>query len=117
MCMMQHCIRFSRTPQLFSSNLYLLSSHVITLLTNFNYFQVHAKNTDIENTKMVTEMQSFKNLDVNKESMLTHFKEEVGRLQQCLSEKEKLQKEMLVHSSNMVRTVISEGKLFSTMSS
>lgn len=64
-------------------------------------YKVHAKNTDIENTKMVTEMQSFKNLDVKKESMLTHFKEEVGRLQQCLLEKEKLQKEMLVHSSNM----------------
>ncbi|XP_078276733.1 tax1-binding protein 1 homolog B isoform X2 [Rhinoraja longicauda] len=63
-------------------------------------YKVHAKNTEIENTKLVTEMQSFKNLDVNKESMLTHFKEEVGRLQQCLSEKEKLQKEMLVHSSD-----------------
>ncbi|XP_051871775.1 tax1-binding protein 1 homolog B isoform X2 [Pristis pectinata] len=64
-------------------------------------YKVHAKNTEIENTKLVTEMQSFKNLDANKESMLTHLKEEVGRLQQCLSEKEKLQREMLVNSSNM----------------
>ncbi|XP_067915481.1 tax1-binding protein 1 homolog B isoform X2 [Heterodontus francisci] len=64
-------------------------------------YKVHAKNTEIENTKLVTEMQSFKNLDASKENMLAHFKEEVGRLQQCLSEKEKLQKELLVNSSNM----------------
>uniref|UniRef100_UPI00398F69C7 tax1-binding protein 1 homolog B isoform X2 n=1 Tax=Pristiophorus japonicus TaxID=55135 RepID=UPI00398F69C7 len=64
-------------------------------------YKVHAKNTEIENTKLVTEMQSFKNLDASKESMLAHFKEEVGRLQQCLSEKEKLQKELLVNSSSM----------------
>ncbi|XP_038653198.1 tax1-binding protein 1-like isoform X2 [Scyliorhinus canicula] len=64
-------------------------------------YKVHAKNTEIENTKLVTEMHSFKNLDASKENMLAHFKEEVGRLQQCLSEKEKLQKETLVNSSNM----------------
>ncbi|XP_072365500.1 tax1-binding protein 1 homolog B isoform X2 [Scyliorhinus torazame] len=64
-------------------------------------YKVHAKNTEIENTKLVTEMHSLKNLDASKENILAHFKEEVGRLQQCLSEKEKLQKEMLVNSSNM----------------
>ncbi|XP_069770201.1 tax1-binding protein 1 homolog isoform X3 [Narcine bancroftii] len=64
-------------------------------------YKVHAKNTEFENTKLATEMQSFKNLDANKESMLAHFKEELGRLQQCLSEKEKLQKEMLINSSNV----------------
>ncbi|XP_067858603.1 tax1-binding protein 1 homolog B isoform X2 [Heptranchias perlo] len=64
-------------------------------------YKVHAKNTEIENTKLVTEMQSFKTLDASKEGMLAHYKEEVERLQQCLSEKEKLQKELLVNSSNM----------------
>ncbi|XP_060680603.1 tax1-binding protein 1 homolog B isoform X2 [Hemiscyllium ocellatum] len=64
-------------------------------------YKVHAKNTEIENTKLVMEIQSVKSLDATKENMLAHFKEEVARLQQCLSEKEKLQKELLVNASNM----------------
>lgn len=63
-------------------------------------YKVHLKNTEIENTKLVSEVQTLKNLDGNKENMITHFKEEIGRLQLCLAEKENLQKTFLLTNSN-----------------
>ncbi|KAB1275891.1 Tax1-binding protein 1-like protein [Camelus dromedarius] len=63
-------------------------------------FQVHLKNTEIENTKLVSEVQTLKNLDGNKESMITHFKEEISRLQFCLAEKENLQRAFLLTTSS-----------------
>ncbi|XP_032728433.1 tax1-binding protein 1 isoform X1 [Lontra canadensis] len=63
-------------------------------------YKVHLKNTDIENTKLVSEVQTLKNLDGNKESMITHFKEEIGRLQFCLAEKENLQRAFLLTTSS-----------------
>uniref|UniRef100_A0A8D2JHG0 Tax1 binding protein 1 n=1 Tax=Sciurus vulgaris TaxID=55149 RepID=A0A8D2JHG0_SCIVU len=63
-------------------------------------YKVHLKNTEIENTKLVSEVQTLKNLDGNKESMITHFKEEIGRLQLCLAEKENLQRAFLLTTSN-----------------
>lgn len=60
------------------------------------------KNTEIENTKLVSEVQTLKNLDGNKESMITHFKEEIGRLQFCLAEKENLQRTFLLTASSKV---------------
>lgn len=74
------------------------SWHFWTLL------QVHLKNTEIENTKLVSEVQTLKNLDGNKESMITHFKEEIGRLQLCLAEKENLQRAFLLTASSKVST-------------
>ncbi|XP_073921294.1 tax1-binding protein 1 isoform X2 [Castor canadensis] len=62
-------------------------------------YKVHLKNTEIENTKLISEVQTLKNLDGNKESMITHFKEEVGRLQSCLTEKENLQRAFLLTSN------------------
>uniref|UniRef100_A0A8C0MCP0 Tax1 binding protein 1 n=2 Tax=Canis lupus familiaris TaxID=9615 RepID=A0A8C0MCP0_CANLF len=62
--------------------------------------KVHLKNTEIENTKLVSEVQTLKNLDGNKESMITHFKEEIGRLQFCLAEKENLQRAFLLTTSS-----------------
>ncbi|XP_030883719.1 tax1-binding protein 1 isoform X2 [Leptonychotes weddellii] len=63
-------------------------------------YKVHLKNTEIENTKLVSEVQTLKNLDGNKESMITHFKEEIGRLQFCLAEKENLQRTFLLTTSS-----------------
>ncbi|XP_077915527.1 tax1-binding protein 1 isoform X4 [Halichoerus grypus] len=63
-------------------------------------YKVHLKNTEIENTKLVSEVQTLKNLDGNKESMITHFKEEIGRLQFCLAEKENLQRAFLLTTSS-----------------
>uniref|UniRef100_A0A8D0KH74 UBZ1-type domain-containing protein n=1 Tax=Sus scrofa TaxID=9823 RepID=A0A8D0KH74_PIG len=62
--------------------------------------KVHLKNTEIENTKLVSEVQTLKNLDGNKESMITHFKEEISRLQFSLAEKENLQRAFLLTTSN-----------------
>lgn len=64
--------------------------------------QIHLKNTEIENTKLVKEIQTFKNLDANKENMISYYKEEVGRLQLLIAEKENAKKAFLHSSSNKV---------------
>ncbi|XP_064530309.1 tax1-binding protein 1 isoform X3 [Pseudopipra pipra] len=63
-------------------------------------YKIHLKNTEIENTKLVKEIQTFKNLDANKENMISYYKEEVGRLQLLIAEKESMKKAFLLSSSN-----------------
>nr|XP_044991927.1 tax1-binding protein 1 isoform X2 [Jaculus jaculus] len=74
-------------------------------------YKVHLKNTEIENTKLVSEIQTLKNLDGNKESMISHFKEEIGRLQLCLAEKENLQRTFLLTTSNKEDTFVLKEQL------
>ncbi|XP_074197018.1 tax1-binding protein 1 isoform X3 [Rhinolophus sinicus] len=63
-------------------------------------YKVHLKNREIENTKLLSEVQTLKNLDGNKENMITHFKEEISRLQFCLAEKDSLQRTFLLTTSS-----------------
>ncbi|XP_063265952.1 tax1-binding protein 1 isoform X3 [Prinia subflava] len=63
-------------------------------------YKIHLKNTEIENTKLVKEIQTIKNLDANKENMISFYKEEVGRLQLLIAEKENVKKAFLHSSSN-----------------
>ncbi|XP_021241195.1 tax1-binding protein 1 isoform X3 [Numida meleagris] len=63
-------------------------------------YKIHLKNTEIENTKLVKEIQTFKNLDAIKENMISYYKEEVGRLQLFIAEKENMKKAFLLTSSN-----------------
>ncbi|XP_065608980.1 tax1-binding protein 1 isoform X1 [Cyrtonyx montezumae] len=63
-------------------------------------YKIHLKNTEIENTKLVKEIQTFKNLDANKENMISYYKEEIGRLQLFIAEKENMKKAFLLTSSN-----------------
>uniref|UniRef100_A0A8C4XSF0 Tax1 binding protein 1 n=1 Tax=Falco tinnunculus TaxID=100819 RepID=A0A8C4XSF0_FALTI len=63
-------------------------------------YKIHLKNTEIENTKLVKEIQMFKNLDANKENMISYYKEEVGRLQLFITEKENKKKAFLLSSSD-----------------
>ncbi|XP_048694417.1 tax1-binding protein 1 isoform X3 [Caretta caretta] len=63
-------------------------------------YKIHLKNTEIENTKLVKEVHTLKNLDANKENMISHYKEEVGKLQLCIAEKENLKRAFLLSSSN-----------------
>ncbi|XP_030364690.1 tax1-binding protein 1 isoform X3 [Strigops habroptila] len=63
-------------------------------------YKIHLKNTEIENTKLVKEIQTFKNLDANKESMISYYKEEVGKLQLIIAERENMKKAFLLSSSN-----------------
>ncbi|XP_062955622.1 tax1-binding protein 1 isoform X2 [Cynocephalus volans] len=74
-------------------------------------YKVHLKNTEIENTKLVSEVQTLKNLDGNKESMISHFKEEIGRLQCCLAEKENLQRAFLLTTSSKEKSDTLEHEL------
>uniref|UniRef100_A0A8B9MA87 Tax1 binding protein 1 n=1 Tax=Accipiter nisus TaxID=211598 RepID=A0A8B9MA87_9AVES len=63
-------------------------------------YKIHLKNTEIENTKLVKEIQTLKNLDANKENMISYYKEEFGRLQLFIAEKENMKKAFLVSSSD-----------------
>ncbi|XP_065439473.1 tax1-binding protein 1 isoform X2 [Chrysemys picta bellii] len=63
-------------------------------------YKIHLKNTEIETTKLVKEVHTLKNLDANKENMISHYKEEVGKLQLCIAEKENLKRAFLLSSSN-----------------
>ncbi|KAM3822253.1 tax1-binding protein 1 isoform 4-T5 [Vipera latastei] len=63
-------------------------------------YKIHLKNTEVENTKLSSEIQTLKNLDGNKENLIAYYKEEIGRLQLCVTEKEKLKKAFLLTSSN-----------------
>lgn len=65
--------------------------------------QIHLKNRELENTKLSAELQMLKSVDVNKENAIAQFKEEVGRLQACLTEKDKQYKEILAKVSTLVR--------------
>ncbi|XP_066571749.1 tax1-binding protein 1 homolog B isoform X2 [Amia ocellicauda] len=62
-------------------------------------YKIHLKNTELENTKLTAEIKTLKAADVNKENMLTQLKEEVGNMKMCLSEKEKLQREILTNTA------------------
>ncbi|XP_016851505.1 tax1-binding protein 1 isoform X1 [Anolis carolinensis] len=63
-------------------------------------YKIHLKNTEIENTKLASEVQTLKNLDGNKENLISYYKEEIGRLQLCVAEKENLKRAFLLTSSN-----------------
>lgn len=67
--------------------------------------QIHLKNRELENTKLSAELQMLKSVDVNKENTIAQFKEEVGRLQACLMEKEKQYREVLAKVSPLVRKI------------
>ncbi|KAM9782871.1 tax1-binding protein 1 homolog B [Neosynchiropus ocellatus] len=58
-------------------------------------YKIHLKNRELENTKMSAELQMLKSVDVNKENTIAQFKEEVGRLQVCLAERDKQYREIL----------------------
>ncbi|CAG12000.1 unnamed protein product [Tetraodon nigroviridis] len=62
-------------------------------------YKIHLKNRELENTKLSAELQMLKSVDVNKENTIAQFKEEVGRLQSCLSEKDKQYREILAKVS------------------
>lgn len=67
--------------------------------------QIHLKNRELENTKLSAELQMLKSVDVNKENTIAQFKEEVGRLQACLTEKEKQYREILAKVSPLVQKI------------
>lgn len=63
-------------------------------------YKIHLKNRELENTKLSAELQMLKAVDVNKENTIAQFKDEVGRLRTCLTEKEKQYKEVLAKTSH-----------------
>ncbi|KAJ6666544.1 hypothetical protein lerEdw1_020267 [Lerista edwardsae] len=77
-----------------------LESQLKTEKDEKELYKIHLKNTEIENTKLSSEVQTLKNLDGNKENLIAYYKEEVGRLQLCVSEKEKLKRAFLLTSSS-----------------
>ncbi|KAM3614687.1 uncharacterized protein V6R79_018001 [Siganus canaliculatus] len=78
-----------------------LESHLKNEKDEKELYKIHLKNRELENTKLSAELQMLKSVDVNKENTIAQFKEEVGRLQACLSEKEKQYREVLAKVSPM----------------
>ncbi|XP_063159889.1 tax1-binding protein 1 isoform X5 [Candoia aspera] len=74
-------------------------------------YKIHLKNTEVENTKLTSEIQTLKNLDGNKENLIAYYKEEIGRLQLCLAEKEKLKRAFLLTSANKEESSILKEQL------
>ncbi|XP_037309055.2 tax1-binding protein 1 homolog B isoform X3 [Pungitius pungitius] len=72
-----------------------LESHLKNERDEKELYKIHLKNRELENTKLSAELQMLKSVDVNKENTIAQFKEEVGRLQACLTEKEKQNREIL----------------------
>lgn len=76
-----------------------LESHLKNEKDEKELYKIHLKNRELENTKLSAELQMLKSVDVNKENTIAQFKEEVGRLQSCLTEKEKQYREILAKVS------------------
>ncbi|XP_017282043.1 tax1-binding protein 1 homolog B [Kryptolebias marmoratus] len=76
-----------------------LESHLKNEKDEKELYKIHLKNRELENTKLSAELQMLKSVDVNKENTIAQFKEEVGRLQTCLTEKEKQYREILAKVS------------------
>ncbi|KAM3872703.1 tax1-binding protein 1 homolog B [Diretmus argenteus] len=76
-----------------------LESHLKNEKDEKELYKIHLKNRELENTKLSAELQMLKSVDVNKENTIAQFKEEVGRLQACLTEKEKQHREILAKVS------------------
>uniref|UniRef100_UPI0037E7231E tax1-binding protein 1 homolog B isoform X3 n=1 Tax=Semicossyphus pulcher TaxID=241346 RepID=UPI0037E7231E len=72
-----------------------LESHLKNEKDEKELYKIHLKNRELENTKLSAELQMLKSVDVNKENTIAQFKEEVGRLQACLTDKEKQYREIL----------------------
>ncbi|KAK7147716.1 hypothetical protein R3I94_010288 [Phoxinus phoxinus] len=62
-------------------------------------YKIHLKNRELENTKLSTELQMLKSVDVNKENTIAQLKEELTRVKSCLAEKEKQHRQLLANSS------------------
>ncbi|KAK2910333.1 tax1-binding protein 1 homolog B isoform X1 [Channa argus] len=72
-----------------------LESHLKNEKDEKELYKIHLKNRELENTKLSAELQMLKSVDVNKENTIAQFKEEVARLQACLTEKEKQYREIM----------------------
>ncbi|CAL8291054.1 unnamed protein product [Merluccius merluccius] len=76
-----------------------LESHLKNEKDEKELYKIHLKNRELENTKQSAELQMLKSVDVNKENTIARFKEEVARLQCCLTEKEKQHLDILAKVS------------------
>ncbi|XP_034466085.1 tax1-binding protein 1 homolog B [Hippoglossus hippoglossus] len=76
-----------------------LDSHLKNEKDEKELYKIHLKNRELENTKLSAELQMLKSVDVNKENTIAQFKDEVGRLQMGLTEKEKQYREILAKVS------------------
>ncbi|XP_061809656.1 tax1-binding protein 1 homolog B isoform X1 [Nerophis lumbriciformis] len=64
-------------------------------------YKIHLKNRELENTKLSAALQKLKSVDVNKDDTIAQCKEEVERLQMCLTEKENQYREIMAKVSHL----------------
>ncbi|XP_038822606.1 tax1-binding protein 1 homolog A-like [Salvelinus namaycush] len=66
-------------------------------------YKVHLRSTELENTKLSAELQMLKAVELNREVTIAQFQEELDRLRACVTQKDRLEKELHTHAAEMGR--------------
>ncbi|XP_042151213.1 tax1-binding protein 1 homolog A [Oncorhynchus tshawytscha] len=61
-------------------------------------YKVHLRSTELENTKLSAELQMLKAVELNREVTIAQFQEELDRLRACVTQKDRLEKELHTHA-------------------
>ncbi|KAM9415970.1 tax1-binding protein 1 homolog A-like isoform 1-T3 [Salvelinus alpinus] len=61
-------------------------------------YKGHLRSTELENTKLSAELQMLKAVELNREVTIAQFQEELDRLRACVTQKDRLEKELHTHA-------------------
>ncbi|KAK6324127.1 hypothetical protein J4Q44_G00064660 [Coregonus suidteri] len=61
-------------------------------------YKAHLRSTELENTKLSAELQMLKAVELNREVTIAQFQEELDRLRVCVTQKDRLEKELHTHA-------------------
>uniref|UniRef100_A0AAZ3SLH0 UBZ1-type domain-containing protein n=1 Tax=Oncorhynchus tshawytscha TaxID=74940 RepID=A0AAZ3SLH0_ONCTS len=61
-------------------------------------YKGHLRSTELENTKLSAELQMLKAVELNREVTITQFQEELDRLRACVTQKDRVEKELHTHA-------------------
>ncbi|XP_013998415.2 tax1-binding protein 1 homolog A isoform X2 [Salmo salar] len=61
-------------------------------------YKGHLRSTELENTKLSAELQMLKAVELNREVTIAQFQEELDRLRACITQKDRLEKELHTHA-------------------
>ncbi|KAK6327782.1 hypothetical protein J4Q44_G00034280 [Coregonus suidteri] len=61
-------------------------------------YKAHLRSTEQENTKLSAELQMLKAVELNREVTIAQFQEELDRLRACVTQKDRLEKDLHTHA-------------------
>uniref|UniRef100_A0A8C7F897 Tax1 (human T-cell leukemia virus type I) binding protein 1a n=1 Tax=Oncorhynchus kisutch TaxID=8019 RepID=A0A8C7F897_ONCKI len=61
-------------------------------------YKGHLRSTELENTKLSAELQMLKAVELNREVTIAQFQEELDRLRACVTQKDRVEKELHTHA-------------------